>query len=131
MALGLLIGGFFSILSYFYLFLYSGQRNQPEVSVTVSELESRVHVSEETSTIQPSRRRPCKPGSKKRHCQKENEKVPEEKDCKLGPKLIGKYKQTSHENMEAYLDAEGGSWMFKRMALSAKPNLEIIQYSDT
>ena len=104
--------------------------------MTISELESRVHVSEtstETSATQPSRRRPCKPGSKKRHCQKENEKVPDEKPtvCKLGPKLVGKYKQIKHENMQAYLDAEGGSWMFKRMALSAKPNLEIIQYSET
>ena len=113
---------------------YPSQRNHPEVSVTISEIESRVHASEETSTVQPNRRRPCRPGSKKRHCQKENEdeKEPEEKPtaCKLGPKLIGKYHQVSHDNMEAYLDAEGGSWMFKRMALSAKPNLEIIQYSD-
>lgn len=113
---------------------YPSQRIQPEVSVEISEIDSRVHVSEETSTIQSNRKRPCRPGSKKRHCQKENEdeKVLEEKpiDCKLGPKLIGKYHQVSHDNMEKYLDVEGGSWMFKRMALSAKPNLEIIQYSD-
>merc|ERR1712183_1240534 len=32
--------------------------------------------------------------------------------------------------MEAYLDAEGGSWMFKKMALSGKPNLEIVMYDE-
>jgi len=108
------------------------QRNQqPEVSVTISEIESRVVTQ---STNEPHRKRPCRPGSKKKHCQKdvEEEEIPEEEEkvCKLGPKLVGKYHQVSHDNMEAYLDAEGGSWMFKRMALSAKPNLEIVQYND-
>lgn len=111
---------------------YPSQRNnQPEIAVTISEIESRVS---EITTDHSPRKRPCKPGSKKRHCQKEEENEefePEEpKVCKLGPKLVGKYHQTSHDNMEAYLDAEGGSWMFKKMALSAKPNLEIVMYNE-
>ena len=44
--------------------------------------------------------------------------------------IIGHYKQVELVNMEAYLDAEGGNWMYKRMAQSVMPNLEIKQYSD-
>jgi hypothetical protein len=49
---------------------------------------------------------------------------------KLAPKLIGKYKQTEMVNMEAYLEAEGGSYFFRKMALKVYPNLEIKEYED-
>lgn len=39
--------------------------------------------------------------------------------------IVGKWKQIRHEDMEEYLIAEGKSWMFRRMALSVSPNLEI------
>jgi len=49
---------------------------------------------------------------------------------KLAPKLVGKYKQTEMINMEAYLEAEGGSYFFRKMALKVYPNLEIKEYPD-
>ena len=39
--------------------------------------------------------------------------------------LVGKWKQIRLENMEEYLKAEGASWMFRKLALSIPPELEI------
>ena len=40
--------------------------------------------------------------------------------------IVGQYKQIRLENMEKYLVAEGAGWMYRKMALSVPPNLEIL-----
>ena len=39
--------------------------------------------------------------------------------------IVGKWRQVRLENMEKYLKAEGASWIFRKMALSIPPELEI------
>lgn len=48
----------------------------------------------------------------------------------LAPRLVGKYKQVKLKNMEAYLEQEGGNFVYQKMAMSVMPNLEIKAYSD-
>ena len=40
-------------------------------------------------------------------------------------KIVGEWKQVRMDNMEEYLQAEGASWIFRKMALGIPPDLEI------
>lgn len=44
--------------------------------------------------------------------------------------IVGKWTQIRMENMDEYLTAEGASWIFRRMALSIPPELEIHDYGE-
>ena len=72
---------------------------------------------------------PCitRTGRRKKNKKCQEKETPSEPFAK---QLIGNYKQVELVNMEAYLKAEGGNWMYQRMAVSVMPNLEIKQYSD-
>lgn len=72
---------------------------------------------------------PCitRTGRRKKNKKCREKEIPTEPFAK---QIIGNYKQVELVNMEAYLKAEGGNWMYQRMAVSVMPNLEIKQYSD-
>ena len=74
---------------------------------------------------------PCltKNGRRKKS-KKCREKVPEVRIEPLAEKIVGHYRQVELVNMEEYLAAEGGNFMYQRMALTVMPNLEIKKYSE-
>ena len=74
---------------------------------------------------------PCltKTGRRKKS-KKCREKIPVVQVEPLASRIVGHYRQVELVNMEEYLAAEGGNFMYQRMALTVMPNLEIKKYSE-
>ena len=88
---------------------------------------------ETTTTVIPPEE--CPKGKKGRKCRKEARTIADKSALPapvdfLAPKLVGHYKQVELVNMAAYLDAEGGSYFYKKMAQKVHPNLEIKEYPE-